>query len=391
VPAVWPLRNGLQLRSRRVRLEVGCPLWRLAALRIAWRSILRASLARVAPTPWRLLGWGIAMVGLLTMFAAFAIWLWLSRASGPTPGDTHNYILAGLRLNVGHPLYAYGPGDEHELPVSAYPLFSPPLMGVVFRLIVLLPANGQYIWWVSMVVLELAAIIALVRRAPLVTGLALVPLSVSIGLAMQVGNVDCLVLSGLLLTWCRLVRGHDERAALAIGVLASLKLTPVVFVWWLFVTGRRRAAAIAVGCGAVLAVVAMLGSEPSIFLKFYQVTMANEAAPAADYGLPGLASAIGLPAALAAWLPRAALLGGAVAMWMTRRRPGVSWVIGALLMWLASPVAALHTPALALVAIAPLAWPMTRGWAGGRPGLNPNELDRHGRPAAGLQSLPADR
>jgi alpha-1,2-mannosyltransferase len=188
---------------------------------------------------------------------------------------------------------------------------------------------------------------------------------------MEVGNVDCLVLPGLLLTWFWLVRGHDDRAALAIGLLASLKLTPVIFVWWLFVTGRRRAAGVAIGCGIALAFVAMLGSEPLIFAKFYEVTMANLTAPASDLGPPGLARAIGLPAVVVAWLPRAVLLGGAAAMWATRRRPGVSWATGALLMWLASPVVALHTLALALAAIAPLAWPMGPRRVGERPRDNP--------------------
>lgn len=333
---------------------------------------MRSSLARFVPTPWQLLVWGIATIGFLCV--GFVTWFWLSHASGQTPGDTQNYILAGLRLNVGHPLYGYGPGDVHVVPISGgadYPLFSPPLIAVLFRPIVLLPANGQYIWWVSMDLLEILAIIALVLRAPLAAGLALIPLSLSVGMAMQVGNVDCLVLPGLLLTWCWLVRGHNDRAGLAIALLASLKLTPVIFVWWLFVTGRRRAAGVAIGCGIALAFVAMLGSEPMIFLRFYEVTMANLLAPASDLGPPGLARAVGLPAVVVAWLPRAVLLGGAAVMWATRRRPGVSWATGACLMWLASPVVALHTLALALVAIAPLAWPMAPDRVRERPGDDP--------------------
>ena len=335
---------------------------------------MRSSLARFVPTPGQLFRQAILTIGILSL--VYVTWFWLSHASSQTPGDTLNYILAGLRLNAGHSIYTYGPGDPHSLVVETggadYAIFSPPLIAVVFRAIVLLPANGQYIWWASMNALELLAVIALVRRAPFVTGLALIPLSISVGMAMQVGNIDCLVLAGLLLAWCQLVRGHDDRAAVVIGVLASLKLTPIIFVWWLFVTGRRRAAGVAVGCGILLAFVAMLGSEPSIFLKFYQVTTANLTAPLSDLGPPGLARAIGLPAVVVAWLPRAILLGGAGIMWATRRRPGVSWAIGALLMWLGSPVIARHTLALALAAIAPLAWPMVRGPVGISPGVGPD-------------------
>jgi alpha-1,2-mannosyltransferase len=313
----------------------------------------------------------MATIGLACL--GFVTWYWLSNTSSATPGDTLNYILAGLRLNVGHHLYAYGPGDPHSVWWAAYPIFSPPLMGVVFRPIVLLPENGLYFWWLTMDVLELGAVVALLMRAPLVTGLALIPLSLSVGMAMQVGNVDCVVLPGLLLAWALFTRGLDTRAALIVGLLASLKLTPVIFVWWLVVTGRRRAAAVAIACGAALAIVAMVGSEPLIFARFYEVTAANLTAPASDLGPPGLARALGMPALIVAWLPRAVLLGGAVLMWTTRRRPGISWSIGASLMWLASPVVALHTPALSLVAIAPLAWPMASAVAG-RHGLVPDDV-----------------
>ena len=61
--------------------------------------------------------WGMAAIGLACV--AFVTWFWLTHATAETPGDTHNYILAGLRLNAGHPLYGYGPGDLHVLPVPA--------------------------------------------------------------------------------------------------------------------------------------------------------------------------------------------------------------------------------------------------------------------------------
>lgn len=310
----------------------------------------------------------VAMGTIGLVCVGFVTWFWISHASGQTPGDTQNYILAGLRLNAGHPIYAYGPGDPHVLPGSFgadYPIFSPPLIAVFFRPIVLLPANGEYVWWLLMDVLELTAVVALVRRAPLVTGLALIPLSLSVGMAMEVGNVDCLVVPGLLAAWCLIVRRHDDSAALIIGLLASLKLTPIILVWWLFVTGRRRAAGVAVGCGIVLALVAIVGSaDPFVFGKFFEVTMANLASPGSDLGPLGVARQIGLPAVVVAALPRILMVGGVALMWAVRRRPGLAWAVGALLMWIASPVVAIHTPALALVAIAPVAWPMARAMAG---------------------------
>jgi hypothetical protein len=64
-------------------------------------------LARFIPTPMQLLGWGMGAIGVLCL--VIVTWFWVSHATPQTPGDTHNYILAGLRLNAGHPLYAYGP------------------------------------------------------------------------------------------------------------------------------------------------------------------------------------------------------------------------------------------------------------------------------------------
>lgn len=314
---------------------------------------------RLLPSPRRLLGWGVAAVG--TCCVAFVTLYWVSHAlsTGWTSTDIHNYILGGLRLNAGHPFYGYGPGDERVLlsdPGTDYPIYSPPLIGVVFRLFVLLPAHGLYVWWGLMNLLEIAAIVVLVRRATLVTGLVLIPLSICIGCAMQYGNVDCLLVAGLLLAWWWITRGHDGWAAVAIAVLASIKLTPVILVWWLVVTGRRRAAAIAIGCGIGLVIVAMAGTEAPIFAKFYEVTTANFAGA---YGLltpAAWARAVGVPAEIAAVMPRIVLIGGAALMWAVRKRPALAWSIGALLMWLGSPVADLQTPALALLALAPLAW-----------------------------------
>ncbi len=321
---------------------------------------------RISDRSISILGWTAAAFGLACVGVHLWGWLaphlsWSLHPISGLPDDTRNYILAGLRLNAGHPLYAYGPGDPvvmtHEGP-SSYPLFSPPLIGVLFRLIVLLPANGGYIWWACMAGVDLVAILALTRRQPLLTGIALLPLGASVSWTMYLGNVDCLVVAGLVLSCCWLASHHDDRAALMIGLLASLKLTPVLFVWWLVVTGRFRAAVVAAAAGAVLAVVAMLGSEPLVFLKFFDVLQANMTQPQPDnfLGPMGLARLLGAPDSVVAWLPRAILLGGVAAMWAARHRPGLAWAIAAFLMWFGSPVVAVHTPALAVVAIAPIAW-----------------------------------
>ena len=335
-----------------------------AAGELASRYPCRVDLRpQLAGRPIQLLSVAIALIGLASLGLQVASWL--NPSFAPTQ-DTHNYVLAGLRLNAGHPLYGYGPGDERLawLGEAAYPLFSPPLIAVLFRAVVLLPGQGAYIWWAAMGILELMAVLALVWRRPLVTGVFLIPFGLFISTAMSLGNVDCLVVAGLLLTWYLLVQQHDDRAALLIGFLASLKLTPAIFVWWLLVTRRWRGGVVAMGCGIVLALVAMLGSEPLVFVKFYEVTMANLSSPVSNLGPIGIARVVGIPELAVAWLPRALLVTGAALMWATRRRPGLSWAIGTLLMWVGSPTVALHTPALMLVALAPVAWPMSQSHAG---------------------------
>jgi alpha-1,2-mannosyltransferase len=276
--------------------------------------------------------------------------------SGSGPGDTQQYIRAANRLAADQPLYGHGGSTGPFYAIGDY--LSPPLLAVMFRAVLLIPGNSAYVWWAVAILFEASALLALVMRVPLIASLAIAVLGLSIAMAMWQGNVDCLVLPGMLLTWYWLRERRDSKAAMLLGLLVSLKLTPLVFVWWLIVTGRWRAAALALATSVVLAIVAMVGSEPLIFYYFAGVTTANVTDPSSAFGSSGFAYAVGLPAFVVTWLPRLILLGGFAAIWIGRRRPGVAWAIGASMMWLASPVASIHTPALLLVGLAPLAWPM---------------------------------
>jgi hypothetical protein len=229
-----------------------------------------------------------------------------------------------------------------------------------------------------MAALEVLTIGLLIRRAPLLTGVALIVLSVPIGVLLEFGNVDCLVAFGTLTAWRWLVDGHDDRAAILIGVLASLKLTPVILVWWLYVTGRRKAAAVAVATGVACTLVAMAGTEPLIMAKFAQVATANVAGPATLPGPALLGAPLGLPDAAVAWLPRISLVLGIGSMWILSRRPRMAFAIGASVMWLGSSVASVRTPALMLIALFPVAFPMARPRVEGEPETSPG-IARQGR------------
>src|SRR5439155_18905551 len=93
----------------------------------------------------------IAMVGVaLGTLAVFLIYYF---QRGFIPGDATVYLAAGERLDAGHALYALAPGDRDpglKPPYWTVPLLSPPLIGVVFRPLALLPwAVGAYIFWAA--------------------------------------------------------------------------------------------------------------------------------------------------------------------------------------------------------------------------------------------------
>ena len=262
-------------------------------------------------------------------------------------GDTIAYLWTGLRLNAGLPMYAprdLGPGYA---PVE---IFSPPLVGALFRPIVLLP-NAQGIWVGAMaLVLGLTGVLIVLRVPP--AGLIIVALAPEIGLSIMVGNIDAVVIAGLIATWWLLARGREREAGLLLGVLASLKLTPAAIVWWALVTGRRRTVGWSLASVAACALVAMLATEPLIYVRFVEVTLANYGGAMGPASLGELGRTLGLP--FATWLPRVALVGGLALVWGVRKRPALAWTIAVVTMFLASPVAAWHALTLLLAGLAPL-------------------------------------
>jgi len=139
-----------------------------------------------------------------------------------------------------------------------------------------------------------------------------------------------------------------------IGLLASIKLTPVVFAWWLIVHRRWRALTAFGGTCLALAALTVFGSDLDVFGQYLTVIGAGFAAAPGPFSLAGVARVVGLPAEVAVLLPRAAVILGLVAIVVARRRPRLGYGIAGALLWLGSPAAAAHTPALLLAALAPL-------------------------------------
>jgi len=229
-------------------------------------------------------------------------------------------------------------------------------MAVVARPLAVLPDGlGMSVWLVAMAACAVTAMAMLLLRSPATTGIAMAVLAPSIVPTLIVGNVDALVLLSIVVTWWLLRDGHDRGAGLLIGLVASLKLTPVVLIWWMLATRRWRAAAFALGARAVLAVVAMLASEPLVFVRFVEVTLQNFGGSAGYLSIANFGELLGLEPAVAAWLPRLVLVGGLVLVVALRSRPAAAFATAVSLMVLGSPVAAFHTPVLLLGMLAPFA------------------------------------
>lgn len=311
-----------------------------------WRLRARAGDARTRDY-LNLLGsvLAVAVVGFI------AAWLIVHRYY---PGDAVNYFTAGDRLNHGQSLYA--PLDLGQGPgYAAVAIFSPPLAGVLFRPIAALPWDLAIPAWVWIVgTIELGTILMLARRQPL-AGIAITILGLAIMLAVLVGNLDCLVLAMCVLAYLRLEKGHEAQAGILLGIAASLKLTPLALVFWLFAAGHRRAGYAAVATGIVLAVVAMLGSSPDIFVQFTRVIVTNYGGIGGGAGplsLSTIAASFGVPSALAVWLPRLALVSGFLGVVALRQRPAWAWAVATATMVFASPTVGAHAYALLLIAFA---------------------------------------
>jgi hypothetical protein len=301
----------------------------------------------------------IALAAVVAGLASVVVFLIAWFTSGHLPGDAVTYAAAGERLNAGHEIYRLLPGDSPVLmepPYPPVPLLSPPLIAVVFRPLALLPGlAGAWLWFATMATLLAVAVAVLLRAAPVITGLALVTLSFPVAVLIGVGNVDALVISGGVSAWLLLRQRRDASAGALIATLASLKLTPLILAWWLVAQDRRRALGAFALTGLVLAVITVAGSSLDVFGDYLGVVGAATGVAPGGFSLAGVARAAGMPIEVAVLLPRLAIALGLVLVVALRSRPGWAWAVAGLLLWLGSPAAATHTPALALVALAPLA------------------------------------
>jgi hypothetical protein len=281
---------------------------------------------------------------------------------GFIPGDAFTYLAAGERLNAGHPLYALSPGDrpvDLNPPYWTVPLLSPPPIAVIFRVFAALPSDtGPYVWWVVQLVALGASLIMLGRRRPLLTAAAMLVLLIPTVYEVGVGNLNSMLLLGLILTWRWATRGPEPAAGVMAALLTVVKLTPAALGWWLIVSGKRRAVVAAVVTAVVALVVSILGAGLDTHLEYLGLLRDPNAMAPSPLSLGGMAVYLGLPQGVAYVLPMAAIGIGIVAIFLLRHRPAWSFAATVLVMIFGSPAVAINWYVLLYALIAPLAWPL---------------------------------
>jgi hypothetical protein len=281
---------------------------------------------------------------------------------GIVPGDAFTYLAAGERLNAGHLLYALSPGDrpvDLNPPYWTVPLLSPPPIAVVFRAFAAMPPDtGAYAWWALQLAALVTSLVMLGRRKPLLTAGAMLLLLIPTVYEIGVGNLNSMVLLGLILTWRWATRGPEPAAGVVAALLTVVKLTPAALGWWLIVTRKWGAVAAAVVTGVVALGISILGAGLDTHLEYLRILRDPSSMSPSALSLAGMATYVGVPAGVANLLPTAAIVIGLVAILLLRNRP--AWAFGAtvLVMIYGSPAVSINWYVLLYALIAPLAWPL---------------------------------
>jgi hypothetical protein len=282
---------------------------------------------------------------------------------GLIPGDSFTYLASGERLNAGHPLYTLSPGDRpvgFEPPFFTVPLLSPPPIAVLFRPLAAMPNElGVYVWWLVTIAVLAGVILWMLRERPILVGLAVLALSLPIVYQIGVGNLNGLIVAGIVVGWWLLIRRRDIAAGAVFALMTAFKVTPGVFLWWLLTQRRWGAIRSFVVTGIVVLVVSVLGAGIQAHLDYLGIIRQTAVAGTTYLSLAGAARYVGVPAEIANVLPTAALVVGALAIWALRDRPGAAYVVAVLTMIAGSPVVQITWFTILLGALAPAIWPMS--------------------------------
>jgi hypothetical protein len=283
---------------------------------------------------------------------------------GFVPGDAFVYLGAGERLNAGHLLYAISPGDRPvgiEPPFWNVPILSPPPIAVLFRPLAALPNElGVYLWWAVDVAAVVTSVFLMLRRRPTLVGLAVIALSVPLVYEIGVGNMNGLILLGLILTWRATALGDERTAGVLAGGMAAFKLTPALLGWWLLTARRWSAVRWAIAAGLVILAVSVAGAGIDAHLRFLGVVRETATVGARPLSLAGMALFVGVPAGIANLLPTIALVGGIVTIGLLRNRRDLAFSVAVVTLVFGSPTVSINWFIYLLASLAPVVWPLAR-------------------------------
>jgi hypothetical protein len=281
---------------------------------------------------------------------------------GLIPGDSFTYLAAGERLNAGHLLYALSPGDRpvgFEPPFFTVPLLSPPPIAVLFRPLAAMPNEiGVYVWWIATILVLAAVILWMLRERPILVGLGVLLLSIPIVYQIGVGNLNGLIVAGIVVGWYLLTRRRDLAAGAVFALMTAFKVTPGIFLWWLITQRRWDAFKAFVVTGMVVLAVSVLGAGVQAHLEYLGIARQTAAAGTTYLSLAGAARYVGVPTEIANVLPTAAIVIGVAAVWLLRARPGAAYVAAIVTLIAGSPVVQITWFTILLGVLAPIVWPM---------------------------------
>lgn len=257
--------------------------------------------------------------------------------------DTSNYYAAGERLNAGHSLYAYGPGDRHVLALLfglPSPYLYPPLMGVLWRPVAaFLPFEPVIIaWWAAGMASLLGFLVWILWRGGRATAAGCLVLIVPLAITAWSGNVGTFVTIAIVGAWLLLQRGHDRAAGAIIGFTSVLKLSPVFLGWWLLATRRWNALAAAIAVGLASLAVSVAGAGLAAHLEFLHVGDAAARGGGIQASIVGILSALGVSPDLLPLVAPIVSVAGVAAVWRLRRHERASWAVAIATGVFASPI-----------------------------------------------------
>jgi hypothetical protein len=198
----------------------------------------------------------------------------------------------------------------------------------------------------------------MLRHRPIAVGAAVLLLSLPIVYQIGVGNLNGLIVAGIVGGWYLLTRRYDLAAGAVFALMTAFKLTPGVFLWWLITQRRWDAFKAFVVTGLVALVVSVLGAGLPAHLEYLGIARQTSAAGTTYLSLAGAARYLCMAPEIANALPMAAIVIGALAVWLLRSRPGAAYVAAIVTLIAGSPVVQITWFTILLGALAPLVWPM---------------------------------